>query len=52
MRKAAVLVCLAGGVLGFLILSPGAGLTRDSVLVAMIACMGVYAGWSLPLGDG
>lgn len=52
MRKAAILGGLVAGLLILIQLDPAGGRVRDAGLIAMIACIGVYVSWLLPLeGD-
>jgi len=51
MRKVAVLGGLVTGTLALLLISPG-GIVGDAGLVAMIACIGIYLSWMMPMQDG
>lgn len=43
---------LASGPLVLILLDPGGGQVRDAGLIGLIACIGVYVGWLLPLERG
>jgi hypothetical protein len=49
MRKIAVLVGLACSLTAILILVPSHGSTRDMIILAMLACLGVYVSFTMPI---
>jgi hypothetical protein len=51
MRIAVILASLLAGITALSLLNPVNGFARDAGLISMIACIGVYLGWTMPLGD-
>ena len=51
MRSAALLGCLLAGVLALAFLNPINAFASHAGLIAMIACIGVYIGCTMPLED-
>jgi hypothetical protein len=51
MFRLALLACLVAGALALLFLNPNVGAARDVGIISIIACIGIWIGWALPLED-
>jgi len=51
MFRLAFLACLVAGALALLFLNPNIGAARDLGIISIIACIGIWIGWALPLED-
>jgi hypothetical protein len=51
MFRLALLACLVADALALLFLNPNVGAARDVGIISIIACIGIWIGWALPLED-